>query len=195
MENDWYVPSGALGRAVLRRGWILALAAVACATLSLVVTLLLPPRYDAELFFYTDNSGDGGHISSSDISASRSLVDSCRSVLEFPTFLDAVAKASGVAKFDLTGRAVNETEFLRVTVLAGSPEDAGKLADAVAEIFPKQANGILAGAAIRLVDERAPMLAPPFYGLWAVLGGMMGLLVSAAVVAAQEIRNLRQAKV
>ena len=152
--------TAALLRALLRcRKWI-ALGAVLGAGLVLLVTVLfVGPVYQSDVTLRVTNRVQAdGIITPEDVSASRDLVESCAVIVHTRAFLKEVAAAAGM---DSTARelgrmvaaeAVNGTEFLRVTVTSGSPEEAARIAEAIGGLLPGKAAQILAGAGAELVD-------------------------------------------
>ena len=81
-------------------------AAVICLTVLLALggfltaRFLIPPTYRAELLLYASNSGGPGAaepatLTASDLTASKSLVDTCAALLDSRTLYEEVARLSG----------------------------------------------------------------------------------------------------
>ena len=189
--------TAALLRALLRcRKWI-ALGAVLGAGLVLLVTVLfVGPVYQSDVTLRVTNRVQAdGIITPEDVSASRDLVESCAVIVHTRAFLKEVAAAAGM---DSTARelgrmvaaeAVNGTEFLRVTVTSGSPEEAARIAEAIGGLLPDKAAQILAGAGAELVDTAVFSAEPcgPEYVGNGVIGLLLGLLVSCGGVVLLEL--------
>lgn len=194
-KREWELESSVLVRALLKKSWLIAAAAVLCALAVVLSMALMPPRYQVELVLRVDNCGTDTEITASDISASRSLVDSCISILSLRSFRERVQAEAALADMEMAeiqilGENMNGTEFLRVTVTAGDGVLAEEIARAVSTILPGQAESILAGARVRLVD--APGTAQPEpkrYVVNGVLGFALGAIVSGGAVTLWNLRR------
>ena len=137
-------------KAVWSRAWIVAIVSILCMVLVFLVTFFfVTPEYEAHAMFYVNNSsismGDASiSLSSSDITASKSLVDTYIVILDtWETQRDVIDYAGldlTTSEFEkmVSSSAVNETEVFRVTITSEDPEEAEKLANAVAYILPKR---------------------------------------------------------
>lgn len=172
-------------RAVVGKLWLIALVSVACGLLVFAVTSwLVPPEYRSGAMFYVINhEPDSDGISSGDLSASRSLVESCIVILNTRETLNAVIEAAGS---DLTSArladmlsagAVNGTEILRVAVTSPDPLEAERLAKAVAVVLPKQIGGIMEADTLKLV-ESPTAAAVSGHGKEVLLAVLAGFLLS-----------------
>ena len=191
--------TAALDRALLGSWKKIVLTTVLGAVLVLLAgMLLLEPKYQADVVFRVTNRAQAGAvITPEDVSASRDLVESCAVVVQTRTFLQEAASLAGV---DMSARelgkmvetaAVNETEFLRVTVTSTSPEEAARLAEAIGTLLPEQAGQVLKGSGAELVDAAvfSAESCGPDHGSNAVIGGLLGLLVSRGAVLILEINR------
>ena len=123
---------------------------VACAVLTLVVTLLfVTPKYESSAMFYVNNNsvslGDAAlSITSSDISASRGLVQSYIVILNTRESLNDVIDYTGVSrtykelKEMISAEAVDDTEIFKVVVTSEDSVEAEKIANGIAYILPKR---------------------------------------------------------
>lgn len=192
-KNQSEIDIMGLARAVLRRAWLVALAAAVCAGLTLVSTLLLvTPKYQASTKLYVNNrASDSGSITSSDISTSRNLVDTYIIILNTPETLNAVIDYAGVDRdYEALSRmisasAVDNTEIFQVTVTGTDPEELLRIAQAIAHILPLQiADTIESSTSVKVVQ--APLLptAPssPSYALSALVGLLAGGALAVAVI-------------
>ena len=192
---------GRVFRAVINRAWLVALVAVLCAVLTFVGTFyLVTPQYESSAMFYVNNSnlslGDASFsISSGDLSTSRNLVDSYIVILNTRETLVDVIDYAGVSyspkdvREMLTAAAVNETEIFQVTVTSPNPQEAERLANAIAYILPKRIGTIIDGTSAKVVDAAVVPSKPssPSYPKNTVIGFLLGLVATVAVIALREI--------
>ena len=155
-----------LFRVIWKKVWLVAGAALAGALLALLITFFfISPKYQSSVMFYVNNNsvslGDAAlSITSSDISASRGLVDSYIVILNArETLLDVIDYAE--ADLDcielgsmLTAEAVSDTEIFQVVVTSEDPQEAAKIADAIAYILPKRISSIVEGTSTKSLIPR-----------------------------------------
>lgn len=160
-KKEWELDTGRLLRNVLKKAWVIGLAAVLCGLAVLLGSLCLEEDvYCSNVVFYVDSNGSDEQkgITPSELDAARELVDSCLVILKTGTCMDAVAETAGVElpagalEGMIRGSAVGETEFFRVEICAAEPETAKRLAEAVAQVLPEQTAQILQGVGIQVVD-------------------------------------------
>lgn len=173
---------------LLRKLWIAALGAAAGAGVFLLGTvLLITPRYQSSAMFYVNNSAvSGDSISTGDITAAKSLVDSYIVVLNTRESLQAFLEESGAdrtcpeLKRMIRAEAVNSTEFFRVTVTSPDAEEAEQIASAIARVLPERISGIIQGTSVKIAEAAVPEAAPvtPSYALNALIGMLLGAALS-----------------
>lgn len=151
--------------ALVRKAWMVVLSAVICALLSLGVTqFLMTPMYESSVMFYVNNGslslgGTSLNLSASDLSVSKSLVDSYIVILNTRETLNDVADYAGVSysytelKDMITASSVNDTEIFKVVVTGPDPKEAEKIADACAYVLPKRISKIIEGTSAEIVDK------------------------------------------
>ena len=185
--------------AVWRRKWLVAVAAVLTAVVIFLGTLFfVKPKYESSAMFYVNNGsfsiGDI-NLGTSDISASKSLVESYITILMTRSSLEAVIDYAGVDQTYeslekmITAASVNDTEIFRVTVTSVDPEEAEKIADAIAYILPKRISTLIEGTSAKVVD---PPIVPvkassPSYIGNTLIGFILGLALSVSVIVLLEI--------
>ena len=104
------------------------------------------------------------------------------------TFEDAVFGTISVENDELqdqiTTSSLNDTEVFRVFVQNPDPRAAARIANAIAEVAPDQIADIVEGSSVKIVDyaEIPTKIASPNYRRNAVIGMMMGMVLSAAVI-------------
>ena len=152
-----------LAAVVWKRKWLVILVSLLSAVVAFFGThFLITPKYESSAMFYVNNStfsvGDAVSISSGDISASKSLVESYIVILHTRETLEEVISRSGVevSYEDLdemvTAASVNSTEIFRIVVTTTDPREAELLADAIAEVLPERIGRIIDGSSAKIVD-------------------------------------------
>jgi capsular exopolysaccharide synthesis family protein len=199
--DDMEIDFGRVFRAVLDRAWLVAIVAVLCAVLTLVGTIfLITPQYESTAMFYVNNSnlsfGDASlSISSGDLTTSRNLVDSYIVILNTRETLVDVIDYAGVSrsykevKDMLKAAAVNETEIFRVTVTNPDPQEAERIANAIAYILPKRIGTIIDGTSAKVVDAAVVPTKPssPSYTVNTLIGFLLGCVLSVGFIVLREI--------
>ena len=181
-------------QAVWKKAWIVMIVAVLTAVITLVGTVLfITPKYESSAMFYVNNNAlslGNVNISSGDITASKSLVETYIVILMTRSSLEAIID---YAEVDLTyedlekmisASSVNSTEVFCVTVTSEDPEEAEKVANAIAQILPNRIGSIIESSSAKLVDPAVMPTKPssPSYASNTVLGFLVGLAVCVSVI-------------
>lgn len=190
-----------LATAVWRKKWIVILVTFLSAVVAFCSTyFLITPEYESCAMFYVNNStisvGDAAlSISSGDISASKSLVDSYIVILQTRETLEEVIARAGVdlSYEDLsdmvTAASVNSTEIFQIRVTSTDPVEAEKLADAIAQVLPERIDKIIEGSTAKIVDA-AVLPSNPSYPSEiqnTVLGFLLGAAVTVSIIVLREM--------
>lgn len=192
---------GRVLQSVLNRAWLVGLVAILSAVVVLAGTFFfITPKYEAAAMFYVNNNnlsfGDASvSISSGDLSTSRNLVDSYIVILNTRETLVDVIDYSGAPytykqlREMITAEAVNETELFKVTVNSPDPQEAERIANAIAYILPKRIATIIDGTSARVADAAVVPSSPssPSYPKNAVIGFLLGFVLAVGVIALREI--------
>lgn len=199
-ESDWELDLLALLRALWRQRMALLVAAALGAELCLWLgTVLLPPRYVCRSLLYVKNSGaqESASISSGELSAAKSLVDSYGVILHSRSTLEQVIQREQLAYRPeelaelLSCRAVDGTEFFQLQVQSRDPQEALAIANCLTDLLPEQLRQVAGAAAVSVLDppalEEEPSWPRP-EGL-ALLGAMLGLGLSAVVLSFRELHH------
>ena len=182
--------------AVLNKAWLIVITAVVGALLSFLGTrYLMTPQYQSSAMFYVNNSsvsvGDATFsIDSGDISAAKSLVDSYIVILQTRESLNDVIDYAGVdrsyseLKRMISAASVRSTEIFEVVVTSPDPEEAQKIADAIAYILPKRISSIIEGTSAKVVDTAVLATKPssPSYPLNTVVGFVAGFALCVVAI-------------
>lgn len=199
-ESDWELDLLALLRALWRQRLALLVAVALGAELCLWLgTALLPPRYVCRSLLYVKNSGDAPEsatISSGELSAAKSLVDSYGVILHSRSTLEQVIQREQLAYRPeelaklLSCRAVDGTEFFQLQVQSSDPEEALAIANCLSELLPEQLRQVAGAAAVSVLDAPALEAEPswPQPEKLALLGSALGLGLCALVLSFRELR-------
>ena len=184
--------------AVLNRLWLVVLVSVLCAvTVFLGAFFLIAPEYQSTATFYASNQGLSAQNSPSpgDISASRELVQTYIVILDTRETLLEVIDHAGVDRTErelrkmIEAEAVDGTEIFQVVVTGTDPQEAERIADAIAHVLPKRISAIVEGASVKVVDGAVAASRPssPDYFKCTVLGFVLGFAASVAVIVLREL--------
>lgn len=188
-------------KALFKKTWLIIGTSILGAIASLFVTFFfITPMYQSTAMFYVNNSnismGDTSFsISSSDITASKDLVDSYIVILKTRNSLNDVIDYTGIDRSyeELLGMisaaSVNSTEIFEVVVTSPNPEEAEEIATAIAYILPKRISSIIEGTSAKVVDTAIIPSAPssPSYPKNMAIGFIVGFLLSAGYIALRQI--------
>lgn len=190
-------------KALWKRAWLIALAGLVAAAIGFSCAyFLIAPTYSSSIMLYVNNSSislgnTSFSISSSEITAAQSLVKTYGEILNNRTTLERVIEK---AKVDYTYKEMsrmiesapsNDTEIMRVTVTAGDPKEAAKIANCIAEVLPERISEIIDGASMEVVDSAIPnndKVAPSITNYTAV-GLILGVLLSGLAIAIAAIMD------
>ena len=193
-----------LVRALVGKAWLLGIVAVVCAVAVFFGTLFfITPKYQSTAMFYVNNNalslGETTlSITSSDISASRSLVNTYIVILNTRESLNEVIDYAGISrtyaqlKKMISAEAVDSTQVFQVVVTSEDPAEAEKIADAIAYILPKRISSIIEGTSAKVVDSAVLPAGPssPDYTKNAMIGFVLGLAAAAAFVVIRALMDI-----
>ena len=190
--------------AIWHKFWIVCISAILCAIISLTGTVLfVTPTYQSSAMFYVNNNslsvGDASFsLTSSDITAAKSLVDTYIVILKSRACLNEVIDYTesdlsyGELKNMISAAAVNSTEIFEIVVTSPDPDEAEQIANAIAYILPKRISSIVEGTSANIVDYAVKASKPssPSYSKNFLLGFIAGLFVSVAIITVREIFDI-----
>lgn len=182
-----------------KKAWQIALVSVLLAVAAfLAAKLLVTPKYESSAMFYVNNnagSGSASSITSSDITASKNLVESYIVILNTNSTMEEIISTSGVSYNQtelsemISAQAVNSTEIFEVTVTGTDPEEIQRIASAIADILPDRIAGIIDGSSAMVVDYPVKATEPssPNYIQTAMIGFIFGFVLMVTVILLREI--------
>ena len=191
-------------KALWSKFWVICVSAILCAVISLTSTIyFITPKYQSSAMFYVNNNslsvGDASFsLTSSDITAAKSLVDTYIVILKSRACLNDVIDYSGVdvsyneLKNMISAAAVNSTEIFEIVVTSPNPEEAEVLANSIAHILPKRISSIVEGTSANIVDYAVIASSPssPSYTQNTLIGFIIGLLISVLIIVIREIFDI-----
>ena len=180
-----------------RRAWLIALVGLLAAAIGFsVASFVIAPTYSSSIMLYVNNSsisvgGASFSISSSQITAAQSLVKTYSEILYTRETLEEVIEKSGVdysygqLRGMISAAPANETEIMKVTVVAEDPYDAAKIASCISEVLPIRIDKIIDGATMEVVESAIPNphKIGPSITKYTAVGLALGILLAVVAVA------------
>jgi len=186
-------------KVLLGKIWIIIAAAFVGGIVFFLFTLFfITPKYQSSALLYVNNNSlDIGstklNISSGDISASSSLIDTYCVILKSRTTLEQAIKE---AHLQLTyeqlapkvkGSAEGKTPVFKITVTDADPEMAANICNTIVEIMidaNSGISGIVEGSSVRVIDYAvvARKASSPSYTKNTAIGMLLGFVVAAGII-------------
>ena len=194
--------------ALLKRIWLIILAAVVAASLTLGYTVMfVTPRYQATVSMYVNNKSTVNNstngISSSDLAVALRLVTTYVNIIKSDAVLEKAAEkiandtqvsyTASQLRGMLTASSVDETEMFEFKISNPDPQMAAAIANAIAEVAPAEIANIIEGSTAKIID-RAKVPAKyytPNYLKNTVIGGAAGVVLAALAVVLQVLLDGR----
>lgn len=188
---------------LLHRAWVIILCMILCgALLFSYASYFVTPMYESSVLMYVNNSDfsvgvTSFSISSSDISAAKSLVETYLVILKTRMTMDDVI-AQGQLDYSyeqlckmISAESVNDTEIFSVTVKTDDPYEAERIANTIAIVLPEKINAVVDGSSVRIVDYAVvpSEKVSPSIPKYTILGMMMGAMLSCLIIAIIEITD------
>ena len=147
---------------LVRRRWIFILAAgIICgAVVGLYTHFFIEPVYEAKvsMYVYSAERNDKG-VTTSELSASKTLVDTYIVILKSNTVLEAVIDALELPYNEnqlnsmISASAMDNTEAFEITVSNTNPELAQQIANSIADIAPDQIIRVVKAGSVEVIDH------------------------------------------
>ena len=135
-------------KAIIQKIWLIVICALLAAVIGFsLAAFIVTPTYSSSILLYVNNNSISlGNVnfslSSSDITASRSLVDTYTELLMNRTTLERVIdKTDAPYTYQelyemIVAAPSNETEIMKITVTSTDPYEAARIANGIAEVLP-----------------------------------------------------------
>lgn len=187
--------------ALWRRVWAIVLAMVIFGAAAFSYAYFcVTPLYQASALMYVNNSSfslGSTSISLSDLSASKTLVNSYIAILKTRQTLNEVIDLADVSCSyeELSGMisaaSVNSTEIFKIAVTSADPTEAALIANTITEVLPNKIAGIISGSSVRVVDYAVvpTTKSSPSITAYTAAGLALGLLFSGGVIVLLELMD------
>ena len=177
--------------AFLKRWWLILIATVLGGVLAFgysYATHVPVYRATAKMYVNNDSISIGAtkvSISSSDITAAQSLVNTYCEILQTRLTLEEVIRRAELSyTYEqllsmVSAGSVNETEIFYISVVSTNPDEAKAIANTIIKVLPEQIATIIEGSSVRTVDEAVTgREIAPGYTQHAAIGALIGLVLS-----------------
>jgi len=190
-----------LAKILLHHAWIIGIVAVIAGVLSYATSaMFITPTYRAYFTAYVNNRNQAegvGSTSTGDLNASIGLAQlyseiiTSRSVLTESADMCGIQMPFGKISKMVTTETSKTSALITVFVEAEDPVQATELAAAIAEVAPGHVAEVVDGSNMKIVD---PPIQPenkysPSNGRNAILGALIGMLLTIVVVVVMELVN------
>lgn len=178
---------------VFEKLWIVAITVIVFGAAAFVITkFAITPQYSATIRLYANNkTEDTGLLTSSDVSAAKSLVGTYITIIESNSVVDTIAEEAGLEysteqiKSMISAEAVNGTEVFDVSVTGAVPNDCAIIANKIAELAPGKISVIVNGSSVKIIDRAKVPTGPisPSTPKNVAMACLLGLVISGVAVA------------
>jgi len=182
-------------QALWRKAWLIVAAAVLGGSILLVYTIFfVTPQYRTSALLYVNNAVSIGNtkvsISSSDIYASNSLVDTFSVILKSRSTLEeAILEGQLPYSYEqlvnmVSGSAEGDTPVFKITVVDKDPEMAAHIANTIVEVIIDKISKIIEGSSVKIVDSAVPPKAAfsPSYTKNTAIGMLLGFVIASGII-------------
>lgn len=193
IKNNDYIDLIEIAKSVWVYKFMLVALAVVIAMLSVVkVEFFTKDSYVAYGVVYVSNGQnmEADVVSGQAIDTARTMIETCREILKTRTFLTEISLDTG-GKYSWSQirsmtsiNAVNETELMRISVTAYSPEDAYIIANSIVNHAPERLVGVFKSGTAEIIDEVIAPSGPVGKGTMgeAAKGAILGLFIGLAII-------------
>lgn len=153
------------------------------------------PQYQAQALMYVNNNSisvgsTSFSISSSEISAAKSLLDTYVIILKSRTTMEKVLEETGLdytyseISNMVSASSVNSTEVFQIVATSSVPQEAELIVDTIIKILPDRIADIVDGSSVRIVDHAnlPTHRYSPSYSRYAMIGCIIGLVISCGAI-------------
>ena len=186
-------------KVLLSRIWIIIAAALVGGVAFFLFTFFfITPKYQSSALLYVNNNSlnlgsTKLNISSGDISASSSLIDTYAVILKSHTTLEQAIKEGAIPynyeqlSKKVTGGAEGKTPVFKITVTDSNPEMAAHICNTIVEIMTDENSGISAiveGSSVSVIDYAvvAVKKSSPSLSKNSAIGMLLGFVVACGVI-------------
>lgn len=175
---------------------------VAAAAAFLITSLLLTPRYKADVTIYVNNTKSTQPIDAvtgANLSTAKQLVNTYVNIIKSDTVLkDVIAKGNFYCSVkdirdSMTAEQIEDTEMFTVTISDSDARMAAKIANTIADVAPERISEFVVGSSTKIIDYAKIPQTPytPSYPKNVILGGVLGIILMGAVLTFRFLFNMR----
>jgi len=194
-----------LARVLIGKFRIVCISMVIFGVLFLSYSVLFKtPQYEAAAMMYVNNSSftagsTSFSISSSELSAAKSLLDIYVVILKTRMTLEAVIEEADLdytyEELDdmVSAASVNATEVFEITVESPDPAEAELIVNTIVKVLPERISDVVDGSSVRLVDRavRPTHRSSPSYTSYALIGIVFGFAASSILILFVDLMNTK----
>lgn len=182
---------------IFKKLWIVAVTVFVFGAAAFIITkFVITPQYSATIRLFANNKTEETDLlTSSDVSASKSLVSTYITIIKSNSVVEAIAEQSGLEysaeqiKNMISAQAVNGTEVFDVSVTCAVPKDCAVIANEIAELAPGKVSSIINGSSVKIIDRAKVPTQPisPNLPKKVAMACFLGFIISCAAVSAAYI--------
>ena len=188
-----------LARALWKKAVFIVIITILAGAIALsYAVFFVTPMYSSSVLMYVNNSnlslGSASvRISTTELSAAQSLIDTYSVILKSRTTLEAVKSEAGLSysyntlKDMITSKAVNGTEIFEISVENKDPEEAKMIANTIAKVLPDKISDIVDNSSVRVVDYAVTnhVRISPSYSKTCLMGLLAGFVIACGICVIQ----------
>ena len=182
-----------------KKSWIIVIATILCGAAFIAYTFFfITPLYQSSALLYVNNNSlDIGStklsITSGDINASNSLIDTYIVILKSRTTLEKVISEGALPysyeqlKNEVSGSSEGNTPVFKITVTDANPEMAATICNRIVEVMVDDStgiSGIVEGSSVNVIDYAVVSREPssPSYMKNTAIGMLIGFILSCGII-------------
>lgn len=187
---------------LLRHAKLIVILAILGAIISYIVTsFFITPMYASEIKLYVNNAkaSQAEVITSADIAASKSLVDTYIAIMQSNTVIEEVIRSTGLPytqgqiKSMMEAAAVNKTEIFYVKIVNEDPKEAMRIANAFSSVATKKISEYVEGSSVKIIDKATEAKNPfsPRRSVNVAIGFLAGVIAAVTAAFVMEMTDTR----
>ncbi|MBR2523791.1 MAG: hypothetical protein IKE53_05060 [Clostridiales bacterium] len=182
-------------QALWHSAWVIVATALVGGVIFLVYTMFfITPQYNSSALLYVNNGINVGSaklsITSSDLYASNSLVETFSVILKSRNTLDAVIEDGQIPYSyeelvtKVSGGAEGDTPVFKITVTDKDPDMAARIANDIVEVIVDRISEIVEGSSVKVVDYAIPArnASSPSYTKNTAIGMLIGFVIACGII-------------
>lgn len=188
---------------ILKKLWVILISFILCGALSYTyTTFFISPVYVSRGTLYINNKSNvitnpninsdnnNNNLNASDLSVALKLVDTYSVILKSNRFMEIVSEKVNLPytyeqiKNMVSLKGVNETEVLAVSVSAGDPDHANKIAQAILENSKSEITRVVEAGSVKIIDDASMPETPssPNKKSNTLIGMILGIVISVGIL-------------